>query len=48
MVLACARVELKFVVNTPLPFVDPEAGTNVLFAPLDAIVTGTVGTVLLN
>jgi hypothetical protein len=39
---------LKFVVNTPLPLVVPDAGENVLFAPLDAIVTPRLGTTLLN
>ena len=48
IVFTWASVELKFVVKTPLPLVDPDAGLKVLFAPLDAIVTAALGTRLLK
>jgi hypothetical protein len=48
IVFPCATVELKLVVNTPLPFEDPEDGVSVLPVPLEDGMTVAPLMTLLN
>jgi hypothetical protein len=48
IVFPWATVELKVVVNTPLPFVVPDEGFNVLPVPVEAGVTLALLITLLN